>query len=264
MKATLSVPILGVLIAAGIWLYAHDHDKPVPAASGGTGQPILVELFTSEGCSSCPPADQLLEKFDAQPVAGAHLIVLSEHVDYWNHIGWTDPYSSAAYSKRQNHYGNRFHLESVYTPQMVVDGSSEFVGNSYKQAREAFEKSQAQPKVQVHIRALSLQDGTLRAHVDTDSLPARSRMADVVFVVALSHADSQVARGENAGRHLTHVAVVRSLNIVGTAESGKPFGKDLSFTLDHDVAPNNLRVVAFLQESGQGRILGAAQATLPN
>jgi hypothetical protein len=264
MKAAFSIPILGVLIAAGIWLYARDHERPGPAGSGGTGQPILVELFTSEGCSSCPPADQLLEKFDAQPVAGAQLIVLSEHVDYWNHIGWTDPYSSAAYSERQNHYGNRFHLESVYTPEMVVDGSSEFVGNSYKDAREAFERSQAKPKVLVHIRDLAVEDGKLRAHVDAGSLPAGSHNADVVFVVALSHADSQVARGENAGRHLTHVAVARSLNVIGTAESGKPFAKDISFTLGHDVAPSNLRVIAFLQESNQGRVLGAAQATLPN
>ena len=264
MKATFSVPILGVLIAAGLWLYARDDEKPGPAGSGGTGQPILVELFTSEGCSTCPPADELLQKLDGQPLPGSQIIVLSEHVDYWNHIGWTDPYSSAAYSERQHHYGNRFHLESVYTPQMVVDGTSEFVGNSYKQAREAFEKSEAQPKVKVRIRDLAVEDGKLRAHIDADSLSTGPHKADVVFVVALNRADSQVARGENAGRHLTHVAVVRSLNVVGSAEGGKPFSKDVSLTLGRNEAANNLRVVAFLQESNQGRVLGAAEATLPH
>src|SRR5580698_5295504 len=105
-----------------------ENKAPVAERSDAGGHPILVELFTSEGCSSCPPADAFLEKLDRfQPVGGAELVVLSEHVDYWNDIGWKDPYSSHEFSIRQGDYAHRFHLDGPYTPQMVVDGEMELV-----------------------------------------------------------------------------------------------------------------------------------------
>jgi hypothetical protein len=231
------------------------------AAETAPSSPILVELFTSEGCSSCPPADALLQHLDSsQEIPGTQLIVLSEHVDYWNHIGWKDPYSSHFFSDRQSSYADRFGLGSVYTPQMVVDGTTEFVGNSGRSAKQAIEKARDLRKVPVRISAVSVANaGALEAHVEADVLSESSpAKADVYLVVALNHAESQVSGGENQGRRLTHVAVVQSFTKVGSLEQGKNFAQDVRVKLDPKTDHTNLRLIAFVQERGQGKVLGVA------
>jgi hypothetical protein len=254
--AKLSVLVALSLFAGWVFLYAADVQQTNSSA------PVLVELFTSEGCSSCPPADQLLQQLDkSQPVAGAQLIVLSEHVDYWNQIGWTDPYSSRFFSDRQSAYSENFKLNTVYTPQMVVDGTTEFVGNDSSRATQAIHESLKQKKVPVRISGISL-DGAnfLRAHVEAEGLPDSSRAgkADVFLVVALNHAESNVLRGENGGRRLTHVAVVKSVTKLGSVDIGKNFAKDVQLKLDSKTDPNNLRLIAFVQQPNQHQVLGAA------
>lgn len=258
MKKAANLIVLGVVFVTGISLLAKAQ---APAANSAADVPVLVELFTSEGCSSCPPADAFLQSLDLQPFPGAHVIVLSEHVDYWNHIGWTDPYSAHAFSERQDAYGKHFRLESVYTPQMIVDGDHE---SSIREAQQVIDKAARAHKVSVRISGVTLEGDRLRAHLDSDALPAHSGHADIVFVVALNHAESQVAKGENAGHRLTHVAVVRSLATVGRLESGKDFSKDVSVKLAGNPDPASLRIVAFIQEPGQGRVLGATMAQVKN
>ena len=139
-------------ILAGVTLrYSHAAIRAAEPSGDDTSRtPVLIELFTSEGCSSCPPADALLEKLDRyQPVSGAEIIVLSEHVDYWNDIGWTDPYSSHEYSERQSAYAAQFGLGTIYTPQMVVDGHFELVGSDERQAIRAVEIAAQVEKVQL-------------------------------------------------------------------------------------------------------------------
>ena len=245
--------ILGVVVPISLLavalLFASDH------ATGNA--PVLVELFTSEGCSSCPPADRLLQDLDrTQPIAGAELIVLSEHVDYWNHIGWTDPFSSKFFSDRQSAYSDHFGLNSVYTPEMVVDGTTEFVGSDSRQADQACKRASESGKVPVRISKLALDGDTIHAHVESDAVPSGN--ANMFVVVALNHAESQVQRGENAGRRLTHVAVVQSLNQVGSVEKGKAFAKDVTLKVSPGTDASNLRLIAFVQESGPGKVLGAA------
>jgi hypothetical protein len=224
--------------------------------------PVLIELFTSEGCSSCPPADALLQQLDQSPtIPGAQLIVLSEHVDYWDHDGWKDPHSSHSLTDRQNVYADHLGLKSVYTPQMVVDGTTEFLGSNGPSAKQAIEKARDLEKTPVRISGVLRENpGTLQAHVETDPLPesSRARKADVYLVLALNHAESQVAGGENKGRRISHVAVVQSLTKVGAVEKSKNFAQDVRVKIDPRVDHTNLRLIAFVQEPGQGKVLGAA------
>ena len=239
------------------WLAARSAPPPAPqnAETAGSRRPVLLELFTSEGCSSCPPADRLLETLDrTQPVAGGDLIVLSEHVDYWDRLGWRDPYSSPLFTERQQDYVTRLHLESAYTPQLVIDGQTDVVGNDERAVRAGIRNAEAHPKTAISLRAL-------RAGPDVEvalEIGGIARQADLYLALADDHAQSQVTRGENSGRTLRHVAVVRSLVRVGTIRAGGAFAKELAVPLK-DGNSQSWRAVAFLQDSGSKQILGAAQ-----
>ena len=223
---------------------------------------MLVELFTSEGCSSCPPADTLLQQLDRmQPVAGAEAIVLSEHVDYWNQIGWKDPFSSRFYSDRQSAYASRFGLTSVYTPQMVVDGAAEFTGSQSNTAEQSIAKAGKVQKFAVQLSAIRLvSPATLQATVDiSDTSLKQGKKAEVFLALALDHAQSQVSGGENSGRTLSHTGVVRNLIKVGELKAGEKFSKGVKLKIDPALRAENLRLIGFVQESGLGRVLGAVQ-----
>jgi len=211
-------------------------------------QPVLVELFTSEGCSSCPPADALLERLDrTQPVSGAQIIVLSEHVDYWNHIGWADPYSSPAFSARQEQYARRFRTRGPYTPQMVVDGRIEFVGSDARSAESAIRSALSRPKASVRIGE---SEGS--AAIEVEPLPAGTAHRAGVFAAYAADTGTQdVVRGENKGRRLHHVAIVNVLRQIGTVDDRTPFKTKLPLE-------SGSRLIVFVQESGNGPVWGAA------
>jgi hypothetical protein len=196
----------------------------------------------------------------SQPVSGLHLIVLSEHVDYWNHDGWKDPYSSHLFTDRQSDYVRALGLTTAYTPQIIVDGDTELRRNDTQQMDRAFQKVATARRVPVRIRSIQLEGAnppTLRAHVEADGQFAE-RKADIFIALALDHAESQVTHGENGGRHLTHVAVAQELTKIGRLEKGKNFGQDVQLKLKPGMEASNLRVIAFVQESGPGKVLGAA------
>jgi hypothetical protein len=210
-------------------------------------RPVLVELFTSEGCSSCPPADALLERLDAQPFAGIQIIAMSEHVDYWNHQGWSDPYSSAALTARQQEYARRFGKDGPYTPEMVVDGKSEFVGSDVGAAKSAILSAAGQPRV-----AISIADEGGRTVVEVGPLPQGTGRKAAVFVAHAANSGLQnVLAGENKGRQLKHVAIVKDLKRVGTVDDRSSFKTRIR-------SEGGERLIVFAQEPGNGAVLGAA------
>ena len=224
--------------------------------------PVLLELFTSEGCSSCPPADQLLAILDEkQPVAGADLIVLSEHVDYWNRLGWKDPFSSSLYTDRQQDYTNRYNLDGVYTPQLVVDGRYGLVGSDGREASSAIQKAIREQKIAVAISNVSRDGNQVTAHIELNAGQNFKGGRGVLYIaIADNRVESHVAAGENAGRSLAHVAVTRVLKQMGAIDLDRASAKDV--TLPVQSGAYGSRLVVFVQDARSGHVLGVAAQKL--
>jgi len=215
--------------------------------------PVVIELFTSEGCSSCPPADRLLAALDKQqPIPGAQLIVLSEHVDYWNTQGWIDPYSSHEFTERQQRYGEALRVSDVYTPEAVIDGRLEVVGNSSSKVQAAIQRALREKKVPLRLEATRSDAGI---HVQLQASGELKRGAEVYFAVAEDEVESKVSAGENNGRMLAHTAVVRSLTKSGKLGSNNRVEVQLKTNAHWG---KHLRVIAFVAEHEGGKILAAA------
>ena len=230
--------------------------------------PVIVELFTSEGCSSCPPADQLLSRMDTtQPVAGARVIALEEHVDYWNSLGWTDPFSSAQYRLRQNDYGRKFMIDGIYTPQMVVNGQAQFVGTDNDRAYQEIGRAEQSQTTLVELKttpsAKDPQVVDLLVQV-TNPKTAKIQNSNVYLAVTENELSSSVQRGENAGRTLRHAPVVRSFGKIGNVEAKGSNAGAITNTLrlPREWKRENLHAVVFVQERDSYKITGAAVADL--
>ncbi|HWG89101.1 MAG TPA: DUF1223 domain-containing protein [Candidatus Acidoferrales bacterium] len=251
---------LVIALAVAFLLVAMFRSARTVAATPSTAPPlskrsVIVELFTSEGCSSCPPADELLGHLRQEANSnGAEVIPLGFHVDYWDSPGWHDRFDSSAFSRRQEDYARQFHLDGPYTPQMVVDGQAEFVGSLAGRAREVIAQSAAQPPdASVSISPEKNGDLLLQA--------SSSQSADVMLAITEDNLTTQVGGGENGGRSLHHMAVVRDLRRVGEVSNGK-FSSAVQLTLNKDWKRQDLRAIVFVQTADNGRILGASSLKL--
>ena len=229
-----------------------------PVAMAQAGQrAVLVELFTSEGCSSCPPADALLRQVNGSRTASGVLVVgLSEHVTYWNRLGWADPFSTEAATARQSAYGDRFHLDSVYTPQMVVNGSEQFVGGDRGSLDAALRREASREPMAVRIASAAVEDGSLRVVFATGA-PTAKGPVEMVAVLADDLDSSSVERGENAGRTLSHVSVARLMAKVATVHGvTEEQAVQLALPKGFRMGQGGHHVILFAQAAGTGAVLG--------
>ncbi len=213
---------------------------------------VLVELFTSEGCSSCPPADRVLAQLEKdQSNSEVEIVTLALHVDYWNYLGWKDEFSSAAFSQRQNGYAERFKIDSIYTPQMVVDGQTEFVGSNLGTAQKAISDA-----AKINKAAIELSNTGDKLKVKISDAPTHDD-SYVWLAIAEDDLKTNVRRGENGGKTLDHVSVVREMKLLGNiASADKTFEGETALSFNSAWKKENLKFVVFVQGKDSKKIFG--------
>lgn len=220
--------------------------------------PVIVELFTSEGCDSCPAADELLAKLDGdQPIPGVEIIAMEEHVDYWDDAAWRDPYSSRALTARQNDYGRQFRIDDIYTPQAVINGQIQALGSDSKLVRDAIARAAKGMKATVDVEFQSVSV----AKVKVDHIPSDAGLCDVMLAVTENKLVTTVTGGENRGRKLPHTGVVRSLVSLGRMTPDSPATYTMHLRFNPRWRRDNLKYVVFVQDRTSRKILGATAVT---
>lgn len=232
------------------------HSSPVPVVDAADARrTVVVELFSSEGCSSCPPADIVLRDLArSESYGSAEIIAIEEHVDYWNYLGWADPFSSATWTARQRAYAQAMGVRGVYTPQAVIDGRVEAVGSDKEGILAAVTQAAKRPKARVQMVR---QGDTLR--VTISDVPQPSADADVWFTMTEEGLSTAVPRGENAGATLAHAPIARSIEKLGALRPGEN-QLAVQKTLPPLAEPkkSHMRAIVFVQATETKAIVGAA------
>ncbi|HXG88359.1 MAG TPA: DUF1223 domain-containing protein [Vicinamibacterales bacterium] len=264
LTVALAMPPLtvGAELGAAVLMLPGSTARTETSPASGPRVAVLAELFTSEGCSSCPAADALLRRLiREQPIEGVEVIGISEHVDYWNRLGWTDPFSSSVFTARQNGYARVLGADQIYTPQLVIDGRLQVIGSDLAAVRRALLEAARAEHGTVAVTATAAKAGAmLHVEIDVRGLaPATSGPSEVVVALVEDNLVTDVNRGENARRRLPHDGVARLIEVVGTIGSGHTAG---AFAHDVAVQPtwvvSSLRAVAFVQADRTQRVLAAA------
>ena len=238
---------------------------PVPDHSSRhlTAHPVVVELFTSEGCSSCPPADDLLLRLDRQqPVPGADIIVLSEHVDYWDRLGWKDRFSSHEFTERQQEYQSWFKLDDIYTPQAVVNGSAQFNGADGKGIFGAIQSAANSNAIPLRFADVQIARDRISFRL-AGAAPATPGYVNVYAALVDPATTTEILAGENKGRTLRQAGVVRTFARVGSSWRSAALGEG-SFMLAHTLPGplNGMRLIVLVQTKHIGPILGAVSCLI--
>ena len=266
LKHSSRIPaLLLVLLVCATFTWSTGGSQPEPKQT-----PVLLELFTSEGCSSCPPADEFLARLDReQPVPGVEIIGLEEHVDYWNHDGWVDPYSSPEWTSRQLQYVQRLKENTAYTPQLVIDGERSVIGAREREILQGVQESARRESVAVAARMNGPPTaGALKVEIRVEKIgDLENDVPEIWLAIAEKHLGSHVSAGENAGRQLRHSAVLRSLKKVGTvnAKTDLRYNGTAEAKVSGDWKVDNLEAIVIVQEKKSRRVVGvtAIQAAAP-
>ena len=249
------------LVASAALLILPAVLLPAARSQTTTPTPVLVELFTSEGCSSCPPADALLTKLSQlQPVKSADIIVLSEHVDYWDHLGWRDRFSSSLLTERQREYGVTLHLSDVYTPQMVIDGTKQFVGSDAPHILGAIQHEAQTTKLTLTLSKPTIDGVHVAASISIATPP---RLQGDLYAALVDPSDTtSVHGGENKGRSLQFVNVVRTFQHVGSLKDLRSGPRSFTLEAPMNSNPATMRLVVFAQGQDSGPVLGVVSAAV--
>ena len=259
MQLRLALALSLLFLAVPVKSHAASPASSINATSSSVA---IVELFTSEGCSSCPPADALLRQINLKQTNAGQLIVgISEHVTYWNNLGWKDPYSLPVFTDRQSVYASRFSPEGPYTPQMVLNGRDQFVGSDGSALERALRNDTRREHLGLRIVSSAPEAEGIDVKFAFTGNP--SKPLDVIAVLADDADRSNVLRGENGGRQLQHVSVARSIARVATVANDGEHSVHVSFPEGFSTSSGTgHHLIIFAQEQQQGAILGATTMTL--
>jgi len=248
----LAVVCLGLAAIATQAFTLIKSEKPTKVATLGKGFAV-IELFTSEGCSSCPPADALVARVEKE-VTDKPVYILAYHVDYWNRLGWKDVFSSPEYSARQSQYAEWLNLSSVYTPQIVVNGRKEFVGSEEGTLRNAIKSDLEIPaKAELALNDIKVEGDRATVHYSTNA----ANNSALLIALVEKNATSNVKRGENGGRTLSHVQIVTQFKNI-TLNNAKNGVENIN--LPHGFDPQKWELIGFVQNKANGEIVGATKA----
>ncbi len=240
--AALGVVVMGTLV----WVETKEDPTldRLPEPSEEVTNKVVLELFTSEGCSSCPAADRLLSRLGNDGAYRYRVVPLAYHVDYWDYIGWKDPFANKAFTRRQNKYAEAFQLSSLYTPQVVIQGKAECVGSNESRILDEIRKRQSESS------GASVVLSRNGADVDVTVVPSSALgRCNVMAAIFENDLVTAVRRGENAGRELRHDFVVRRLERLGTVEDQSPITFRLSIRPENEWVEDHLGVAVFLQDA---------------
>lgn len=246
---------IGAIVISAAFTNCKNTAKGNSKAPGFEGKGfVLVELFTSEGCSSCPPADDLVARVQKE-VGDKPIYILAYHVDYWDRLGWKDAFSSADYTKRQSEYARWLNLSQIYTPQIVVNGKTEFVGSQEGALRNAIKTGlQASSNIQLSLNAIRSANNTASVQYKVDG---KTDNAHSVISLALvqKQAVIKVERGENGGRTLAHAQIVRNLQTLPLSKNNG----SATITLPAGFDAQGWEIIGFVQNTGNGAVLGVSK-----